>query len=129
VTVKIACVAFDCRDALVVGRFWSAAVGRPLDPGASAEFASIGFQGRRDRAGWKPAGRDADPTWLFARVPESKAVKNRLHLDVTAADPEAEIARLVELGATRVADREEYGYTWTLMADPEGNEFDLARAL
>ena len=73
--------------------------------------------------------RDADPTWLFARVPESKTVKNRLHLDVIAADPEAEIARLVGLGATRVADREEYGYTWTLMADPEGNEFDLARAL
>jgi len=71
-TVKIACVAFDCLDALVVGRFWSAAIGRPLDPGASSEFASIGFHGRRDRAGWAPAGRDADPTWLFARVPEPK---------------------------------------------------------
>jgi hypothetical protein len=129
VTVKIASVTFDCRDALVVGRFWSAAVGRPLDPGASVEFASIGFDGRRDRAGWGPVDRDAEPTWLFARVPESKAVKNRLHLDVIAADPESEIARLVELGATRVADREEYGYTWTLMADPEGNEFDLAKAL
>ncbi len=52
-----------------------------------------------------------------------------MHLDVVAADPEAEIARLVELGATRVADRDEYGYTWTLMTDPEGNEFDLAKAL
>jgi hypothetical protein len=127
-TVKIACVVFDCRDALVVGRFWSAAIGRPLDPEASAEFASIGFHGRRDREGWGPVERDAEPTWLFASVPEPKAVKNRLHLDVIAADPEAEIARLVELGATRVADRDEYGYTWTLMADPEGNEFDLARA-
>jgi hypothetical protein len=129
VTVKIASVTFDCRDALVVGRFWSSAVGRPLDPGASDEFASIGFDGRRDRTGWGPVDRDAEPTWLFARVPESKAVKNRLHLDVIAADPEAEIARLVDLGATHVADREEYGYTWTLMADPEGNEFDLAKAL
>jgi hypothetical protein len=129
VTVKIASVTFDCRDALVVGCFWSSAVGRPLDPGASDEFASIGFDGRRDRTGWGPVDRDAEPTWLFARVPESKAVKNRLHLDVIAADPEAEIARLVDLGATHVADREEYGYTWTLMADPEGNEFDLAKAL
>ena len=41
-TVKIACVVFDCRDALVVGRFWSAATGRPLDPEGSSEFASIG---------------------------------------------------------------------------------------
>jgi hypothetical protein len=76
-TVKIACVVFDCLDALVVGRFWSAAIGRPLDPGASSEFASIGFHGRRDRSGWSPVERDADPTWLFARVPESKTVKNR----------------------------------------------------
>ena len=66
-TVKIACVVFDCLDALVVGRFWSAAIGRPLDPGASSEFASIGFHGRRDRAGWGPVERDADPTWLFSR--------------------------------------------------------------
>ena len=128
-TVKIACVVFDCLDALVVSRFWSAAIGRPLDPEASSEFASIGFHGRRDRAGWGAVERDADPTWLFTRVPEPKAVKNRMHLDVVAADPEAEIARLVELGATRVADRDEYGYTWTLMADPEGNEFDLGKAL
>jgi hypothetical protein len=128
-TVAIASVTFDCLDALVVGRFWSAAIGRPLDPGASSGFASIGFQGRRDRTGWGPVERDADPTWLFARVPELKTVKNRMHLDVIAADPEAEIARLVELGATRVDDRDEYGYAWTLMTDPEGNEFDLARAL
>jgi hypothetical protein len=120
---------FDCLDALVVGRFWSAAIERPLDPRASSEFASIGFHGRRDRAGWGPVERDADPTWLFARVPESKAVQNRLHLDVIAADREVEIERLVGLGATRVADRDEYGYTWTLRADPEGNEFDLGKAL
>jgi Glyoxalase-like domain len=48
---------------------------------------------------------------VFAQVPESKTVKNRVHLDVIAADPEVEIARLVELGATRVADRDEYGYS------------------
>ena len=54
-----------------------------------------------------PAAGDADPTWLFARVPEPKTVKNRLHLDVIATDPEAEIARLVVLGTARIADREE----------------------
>jgi len=128
-TVTIAAVAFDCRDALVVGRFWSAAIGRPLDPEASSDFASIGFSGRRDRSGWRLAERDADPTWLFARVPESRTVKSRLRLDVIATDLEGEIARLVQLGATRVADREEYGYSWTLMADPQGNEFDVGQAL
>src|SRR6476646_2915655 len=101
-TVKIAAVAFDCRDALVVGRFWSAAIGRPLDPEASSEFASNGVSGRRDGSGWLPAEGATDPTWLFARVPEAKAVKNRIHLDVIATDLDAEIARLVQLGASRV---------------------------
>jgi hypothetical protein len=125
-TVTIASFAFDCADALAVGRFWSAAIGRPLDDGAMNEFASIGFNERRTVEGWGPAD---EPTWLFSQVPEPKAAKNRVHRDGIAPDLEAEIARLVELGATRVADREQYGYTWTLMTDPEGNEFDIGRAL
>jgi hypothetical protein len=128
VTVRIASVTFDCADALTVGRFWSAALGRPLDPEPSSGFAAIGFAGRRDRVGWAPVERDDDPTWIFAKVPEAKIAKNRMHLDVTAPDPEAEVARLVELGAARVADMEEYGYTWTVMADPEGNDFCVAKA-
>ncbi|HEY3735163.1 MAG TPA: VOC family protein [Streptosporangiaceae bacterium] len=128
-TVTIACVTFDCSDALVVARFWSAAVDRPLDPGATSEFASIGFAGRRNSQGWTAVERKDEPTWIFAKVPEPKMSKNRVHLDLIAPDLEAEIARLVELGATRVADRDEYGYTWTLMTDPEGNEFDIGKAL
>lgn len=72
--------------------------------------------------------RDDDPTWMFAKVPEPKTAKNRMHLDLMTPDPEAEIARLVGLGASRVADMEEYGYKWTVMADPEGNEFCVAKA-
>lgn len=128
-TVAIACVAFDCSDALTVGRFWSAAIERPLDPGATSEFASVGFAQRRTREGWGKVEHADHPTWLFAKVPEPKASKNRVHLDLVAPNLEAEIARLVELGATRIADRKEYGYKWTLMTDPEGNEFDIAHAL
>ena len=127
--IKIVCVTFDCADALIVGRFWSAAVGRPLDEGADSGFASIGFAARRHPEGWAQIDPVHEPTWIFAQVPEPKAGKNRLHLDVVATDVEAEIARLVELGAARVADHEEYGYAWTLMADPEGNEFDIAGQL
>jgi len=127
-TVKIASVTFDCADALTVGRFWSAALGRPLDPNATSDFATIGFAGRRDTVGWATVDHDDDPTWMFVKVPEPKTAKNRMHLDVMSVDPEAEVARLVGFGATRVADMEEYGYEWTVMADPEGNEFCLARA-
>jgi predicted enzyme related to lactoylglutathione lyase len=128
-TITIACLTLDCADAVTVGRFWSAALGRPLDEGADSGFASIGFGARRSREGWAQVGPADEPSWVFAQVPEPKAGKNRLHLDVAATDVEAEIARLVGLGATRVADREEYGYAWTLMADPEGNEFDIAHQL
>ena len=127
-TIRIASVTLDCTDALTVGRFWSAALGRPLDPEPSSGFAAISFAGRRDKVGWGPVESDNDSTWIFARVPEPKTAKNRMHLDLMAPDPEAEVARLVELGATRVADIDEYGYTWTVMADPEGNEFCVAKA-
>ena len=118
-TVRLGNITFDCHDALVVGRFWSAALGRPLaeDPEPSEHFATIG-------------GIDHDAVgatqWLFAKVPEQKVAKNRVHLDLVTDDREKEIARLVELGATRGADHDEYGHSWTVMADPEGNEFCIA---
>jgi hypothetical protein len=127
-TTGIASVTLDCTDALVVGRFWSAVLDRPLDPGASSEFAAIAFAQRRDTAGWAPLDRLDEVTWLFVRVPEPKTAKNRLHLDLAADDADAEVARLVGLGATHVADRDEFGYRWTVMSDPEGNELCVAQA-
>lgn len=61
---------------------------------------------------------------LFFRVPEPKTVKNRVHVDLAAKDPEAEIDRLVGFGASRVEYRDGgLGNSWTVMLDPEGNEF------
>ncbi len=68
-SVKLAAVTIDCDDRVVVARFWSAALERPVDAGASSEFASIGMPEHRDTVGW--AITDGDhPTWLFAKVPE-----------------------------------------------------------
>ena len=122
--VRIASVTFDCDDALVVGRFWSAALDRPLDPKPSSDFASIGMPEHRDTQGWLLGD---EPTWLFAKVPERKSAKNRMHLDVATSDVEVEVARLIDLGATRGADMDEWGYVWTVMQDPEGNEFCVAQ--
>lgn len=66
------------------------------------------------------------PDILFLRVPEDKAVKNRLHLDLRPDDQSAEVARLEALGATRV-DIGQGEVTWVVMADPEGNEFCVLR--
>lgn len=109
-TLNVTTVTIDCRNALDVARFWSAALDRPLDDDASEDFASL-------------AGT---PGMAFMRVPEGKAVKNRVHVDLQAADREKEVKRLVKLGATRLADLDEDGSRWTTLADVEGNEFCVA---
>jgi predicted enzyme related to lactoylglutathione lyase len=64
------------------------------------------------------------------RVPEPKIVKNRMHLDLLVDDVGIEVSRLEALGATRLTPtaREEFGQTWFVLADPQGNEFCVARA-
>lgn len=59
----------------------------------------------------------------FQRVPEGKVVKNRLHLDLTSKEPETLIAKVIDLGGSRVQDHGDEAFSWTVMADPEGNEF------
>jgi hypothetical protein len=65
------------------------------------------------------------PRVLFQAVPEGKSVKNRLHLDVRvgAEGREAEVARLVGMGATELWRASQGPYEWATLADPEGNEF------
>lgn len=110
-------VTFDCANAVTVSDFWSAVLGRPVDRegdlSASEFFARI-------------PGEGSDPTLMFIQVPETKSVKNRVHLDLNTSDRAAEVARLVALGATVIHEKDEYGVQWTTLADPEGNEFCVA---
>lgn len=66
--------------------------------------------------------RDRLPGLLFVRVAERKTIKNRLHLDFRPDDRDAEVERLLALGATR-ADVGQGERSWVVLADPEGNEF------
>ncbi len=63
------------------------------------------------------------PALGLQRVPEPRAGKNRVHLDFGADDRSAEVRRLVGLGATVLAEHRAPGLAWTVLADPEGNEF------
>jgi hypothetical protein len=115
VTARIGNIAFDCDDVLKIATFWSAALGRPLDNGSSEQFASIG-------------GTDAErrePAWYFNKVPEPKRAKNRVHVDLVNPDPSA-VDELIRLGATVIGGHKIPGQRWTVMQDPEGNEFDIA---
>ena len=64
------------------------------------------------------------PPLVLQRVPEPRAGKNRMHLDIHVVDIDAEATRLERLGAKRVSSSafDEHGTRWHLMADPEGNE-------
>lgn len=79
-----------------------------------------------------PEGSPEDgvsPDLLFGRVPESKHIKNRLHIDLRPDDQEREVARAEALGATRVDVGQTDDVTWVVLADPEGNEFCIVRAV
>jgi hypothetical protein len=69
------------------------------------------------------------PDLLFLRVPEGKAAKNRLHLDLRPEDQAAEVTRLEELGARRADVGQGSEVSWVVMADPDGNEFCVLGAL
>ena len=107
-------VVIDSLRADDIAAFWSALLERPIGDGANQFFAMI------------PAPEDgAFPALMFLAVPEPRQGKNRLHLDLVADDLAAEVERAVTLGATNVADFDEYGATWTTLTDPEGNIFDI----
>lgn len=69
------------------------------------------------------------PDLLFLRVPEQKAGKNRLHLDLRPEDQAAELSRLEKLGARRVNGGQGADVSWVVLADPDGNEFCVLRPL
>lgn len=105
-------LVLDCADPTTLAPFWAAAL----------DYVEVGSAGAYVML--LPNGRPG-PKLLLQHVPEPKAVKNRMHLDIDAADIEAEAARLEALGARRVRSDQvhEHGTSWILMADPEGNEF------
>jgi len=72
--------------------------------------------------------RETYPGIIFVPVPESKTVKNRLHIDLNPDNQDAEVARLLALGAKRVDVGQSGEVTWVVMADPEGNEFCVLTA-
>jgi hypothetical protein len=137
-------VAIDCADPRRLAEFWAAALGYALQPPPEGFNSWEEFLTARGvpETEWNSRNAVVDPDGrgpriFFQRVPEPKTVKNRLHLDVNAGGPldtppderkrrvDAEVERLVELGATRVHVTEEWGERHVLLLDPAGNEFDV----
>jgi hypothetical protein len=135
-------VTMDAVDPARLAAFWAAALDYEVQP-PPAGFASweefLRAQGvPREQWGAASAVVDPDgvrPRLFFQRVPEAKAVKNRVHLDLQSGGgpgvPVDEqrsrvrggVDRLVGLGASEGAEHFEMGVYWVVMQDPEGNEF------
>ncbi len=117
-TSKFTELAIDCADPHGLARFWCAVLDYEVRD-EDEETVTIGAPAVSEDRGPVP------PILTFARVPEGKTVKNRLHLDVNPADrdQDEEVRRLLDLGA-RHADVGQTGdESWVCLADPEGNEF------
>ena len=116
--LSLLAISLDADDAGRLADFWAQLLDRPVDDGASPDFASIGLS----------AAGSGTEVWMFHSVPESKVAKNRSHVDLVADDLEKAVARAIDLGAARVGDFDEGGYQWTSLQDPAGNEFDIVAA-
>ncbi len=128
-------ITFDAANAPAQARFWALALGyveQPPPAGFDTWEAFADAQNipadQRDGFGAVTDPDGVGPRVLFIKVPEGKTAKNRMHLDIAVADPETHIEALVAAGAARGEGHQEYGVSWTVMADPEGNEFCVAQA-
>jgi predicted enzyme related to lactoylglutathione lyase len=118
VSASILNVTFDCSDTASTARFWSEVT---TWPSAKVEMPGNPY--------WV-VGPSAEGAvrLVFVEVPEEKTVKNRVHLDLVpdGVSQDQEVGRLVSLGARIIDDRRHATPGgWVVMADPEGNEFDV----
>jgi predicted enzyme related to lactoylglutathione lyase len=120
--LRVQCLTIDSADPDALAAFWAAALGWRRTHDEPDEVVIE-----------PPAGSAEDgvvPDLLFGLVPETKSGKNRLHLDLRPDDQDAEVARLEALGARRTSvGQDDAEVTWVVLADPEGNEFCVLRAL
>jgi catechol 2,3-dioxygenase-like lactoylglutathione lyase family enzyme len=128
---RIGNITFACDDPRGLAEFWAAVLGyevQPLPEEMRARLLELGVS-ELELAG-ECAARDptgGGPRLYFQRKAKTPTATAPLHLDVNVEDREAEVARLLELGAslveTRTRSAGELSETWTVMRDPEGNPF------
>lgn len=134
-------IAVDCAAPHRLAAFWAEALGYEVEDHAAqvAEMLELGHATDDDtttvegRLAWRTAAAcsdrtDGQPRLLFQEVPEPKSVKNRLHLDLHVGEDrrDAEVERLVGLGARRIGEGAQGPHRWIVLADPEGNELCVA---
>ena len=122
-------VVVDCHDVVALSRWWADVLDWQVAFAAKDEIVLVPRHASRPAPGIPPAERG--PGLGFIAVPEGKATKNRLHIDLAPspdAGQEAEVRRLEGLGARRADVGQPATVSWVVMTDPEGNEFCVLSA-
>ncbi|MGH2685152.1 MAG: VOC family protein [Actinomycetota bacterium] len=124
-------IVFDCAHPASLARFWAAALDgydvAPYDDAEIERLRAAGIDDVEDDPGVLVEGPAGAPRLYFQLVPEGKVAKNRVHLDLRCADLDAEVGRLLALGATIAWEEvQPPGYRNVTLRDVEGNEFCLA---
>ncbi len=119
--LTIECVTVDCHNPARVADFWAEVLDWEVTQASDTDVVVE----PRNR------GLVLSPVLLFLKAPDTKVIKNRLHFDLRPDNQAVEVARAEALGATRVeiGQSADPATTWVVMADPEGNEFCILRAL
>jgi hypothetical protein len=121
--MNIGMVTIDCASPSELGKFWAETLGAHI-VAESDEFVVLA------------PTRSGGPRLGLQKVSDAHTEKNRLHLDIEADDPKAEVERLLTLGANVVGEHSNPGapehgipsFSWTVLADPEGNQFCVGLA-
>ena len=122
--LSLQCITVDAHNPKALAEFWAEVLGWTV----GEDGDDIGWWIERELGDPKNTGF---PDILFLKVPDSKVVKNRLHLDLRPDDQDAEVARLEKLGAKKIdiGQSTDPDTTWVVMADIEGNEFCVLKSL
>ncbi len=118
-TVRLQALCVDTHHPAAIARFWQEVLGWRRTFDGADEVVLEPPEGSAENG--------VAPDLLFLRVPESKTVKNRLHIDLRPDDQAAEVARLEGLGARRIDIGQGQDVSWVVLADPDGNEFCMLR--
>jgi predicted enzyme related to lactoylglutathione lyase len=126
-------IVIDCADPDSLIGFWAAALGYEVEFPTGSEQERQLLAAHPELEGTAAAAHDPEgirPRLFLQRVPEPKSGKNRVHVDLHVPDMTAEVGRLEGLGGSILHANlvGSFGEHWTVMADPQGNEFCVAQA-
>lgn len=115
-TLTLGMITVDTTDAMPLARWWAEQLGGTIEQENDGWYVIVGLPGLAQKLS-------------FQKVPDPSPGKNRLHLDLTAPDIEAETDRLVAAGAAVVKRHEmPSGFRWNVLSDPDGNQFCVSGA-